>query len=166
MKTPNLEIERKFLIEMPDENFLSGVEGCRRVEITQVYTTDHIRLRRWAEAGRVTYVKTIKKHITDMTRIEIENEIEKAEYDTLLKTADPRLSPVSKTRYIIPFGGNLLEIDLFPFWKSQAYLEIELEGEDDKFTLPDYIKVIKEVTEDKRYRNYALAQKIPEEEEF
>lgn len=166
MSASDLEIERKILIKMPDETLLLSQPNCRRAEVVQTYTVDKVRLRRWEESGRVTYIKTFKKHITDLTRVEIENEISHKEYESLIKKADDRLRSISKTRYIIPFGGKTLEIDIFPFWKSQAYLEIELSSEDEEYSIPDYIKVIKEVTEDKRYRNYALAQNIPKEENF
>ena len=39
-----------------------------------------------------------------------------------------------------------------------------LKNEDEEFTLPEGIRVIREVTGDKRYRNYALAHEmLPED---
>ena len=162
-KDKNLEIERKFLIKYPDTAMLEGIKGARKIDITQTYTEGGARLRRWQEGDRVSYIKTVKTHITDLTRIELENEITKDEYEILLKEETSRLK---KTRYRIPFEGHLLEIDIFPFWKNQAFLEIELQSEEETFSIPEYITVIKEVTEDKAYRNYALSKKIPKEEIF
>ncbi len=162
-KTENLEIERKFLIKYPDVAMLEGFEDAQKVEIVQTYTLSGTRLRIWREGDKVSYIKTVKTHLTDLTRIEEESEISKEEYEELLKTAT---SELKKTRYRIPYGGHLLEIDLFPFWSKQAFLEIELDSEDEKFSIPDYLTVIKEITEDKSYRNYALSKKIPKEENF
>ena len=159
----NLEIERKFLIKYPDTAILESVKGAKKIDITQAYTACGTRLLRWQDGYMVSYIKTVKTHITDLTRIEIENEISKEEYESLLRE---ETSSLKKTRYRIPFENHLLEIDIFPFWQKQAFLEIELKSEDEAFSVPEYISVIKEVTGDKSYRNYALSKKIPKEEKF
>ena len=143
-----LEIEYKFLIKMPDENMLSALEGVRILKLSQTYTALGARARRIEENGNVTYIKTVKKHITD-------NEITKAEFDSLLEHREG--STVEKTRYVYPYKDKKIEIDVFPFWKSQAFLEVELENENEEFELPEFIEVIRDITEDKAYRNYALS---------
>ncbi len=163
MNTNNFEIERKFLIKYPDLTLIEGLDGANKVEITQTYLKSGTRLRIWKEGDNVSYIKTVKTHITDLTRIEEESEISREEYKTLIKDA---VSELSKIRYRIPFKNQLLEIDVFPFWSRQAFLEIELVSEKDEIFIPDYITVIREVTEDKAYRNYALSKKIPKEEIF
>ena len=55
---------------------------------------------------------------------------------------------------------------MYGFWEKQAILEVELDNENDEFELPPFIEVIREVTNDKAYRNYALSKKIPKEENF
>lgn len=161
-----LEIERKFLIKMPDEKQLSALERVAVAEIEQTYTTKGIRLRKWQEAGKTIYIKTEKKQVSDMTRIETESEITEEEYNTLFSFADPERKTLVKTRYRYPFCGKLIEIDVFPFWKKQAFCEVELESENETFSLPDFIEVIREVTSEKEYRNHALSKKIPQEENF
>ena len=156
-----LEIEYKFLIKMPDENMLSALEGVRILKLSQTYTTLGARARRIEENGNVTYIKTVKKHITDLVRLETENEITKAEFDSLLEHREG--NTVEKTRYIYPYKDKKIEIDVFPFWKNQAFLEVELENENEEFELPEFIEVIRDITEDKAYRNYALSKKIPKE---
>ena len=49
------------------------------------------------------------------------------------------------------------------FWKTQAFLEVELLDESDEVRLPDFIEVIRDVSADDRYRNSALAKEIPAE---
>ena len=71
---------------------------------------------------------------------------------------------IEKTRYAVPFNDFIIEIDVFDFWSDRAFAEIELKSEDEQFVLPDFIKVIKEVTFDKRYRNSALSRKIVRDE--
>lgn len=162
----HIEIERKFLIKMPDEEFLMGLDGCAVAHITQTYILGNARIRKWRENGKEIYIKTSKKKISEMSRIEEESEISKEEYKALLATADPDRKTIEKTRYAIPYNNKVLEIDVFPFWKNQAFLEIELESEQEEFSLPDFIKVIKEVTFESKYKNYSLSKNIPKEEIF
>ena len=50
-----------------------------------------------------------------------------------------------------------IEIDIYPFWKDIAIAEIELNDENQKIELPKKLNVIKEVTNDERYKNVQLA---------
>ena len=161
-----IEIERKFLIEMPDINFLMSLDGCAITKIFQTYTSNNIRIRKCIKDNKESYIKTIKRKISDMSRIEEESEITKEEYTALLAFADQGRKTLPKTRYAIPYNNKVLEIDIFPFWRKQAFLEIELESENEEFSLPDFINVIKEVTFESQYKNYSLAKNIPEEENF
>lgn len=157
----NLEIERKFLIRFPDTNLLESLAVFKKIIIDQTYLKNRTRIRRWTEDGKTVYIKTFKEKITELVRIERENEINKSEYDALMLEKDPERNTISKIRYRFPFKDKLMEIDIFPFWNDRAFLEIELESENDSFEIPAFIEVIKEVSFDIRYRNSALAKEIP-----
>ena len=60
-------------------------------------------------------------------------------------------------------NNKYFEIDIYPFSQNTAICEIELASEDETFEMPKYVKVIKEVTDDKRFSNYAFSKQIPEE---
>lgn len=47
--------------------------------------------------------------------------------------------------------------DIYPFWNDKAILEIELSDEKADVSFPDFIKFIKEVTDDDNYKNASLA---------
>ena len=158
------EIERKFLIEYPDTKKLCSIEGCKVMKISQSYIEGGLRIRRVQQEGKTVYIKTIKKHITDIKREEREWEIGEEEYFLELEKKAVGTSTIEKTRYAVPFKNFIFEIDVFDFWNDRAFAEIELNSENEQFTLPDFIKVIKEVTFDRRYRNSALAKKIITEE--
>ncbi len=159
----NYEIERKFLIKMPNISLLSENKDCKSVYIKQTYLKDKTRIRMLETDNKVVYIKTVKHKISDITRIENENEITKKEYDELLKLADPERQTIAKTRYKYPFMNKVLEIDIFPFWSDRAFLEIELEREDEDFSIPSFLEIIKEVTHEPLYTNYSLAKQIPKE---
>lgn len=173
METPGcgLEIERKYLIAFPDEAALLREAGCVKVSMKQVYLTRKEtgvsrRARRWEENGKVDYRYTEKRRISAVTREENEREISREEFEQFLNEADPACRVIEKTRYRIPYGGLLVEIDIFPFWKRQALLEVELESEQQAVCLPPYVTVLREVTEDESYTNRSIAREIPAEESF
>ena len=158
------EIERKYLIEYPDLNIL---ENYPKSEIAQTYlkTNDGMtsRVRKRTTNGVTKYIFTEKKRITDVKCIENERELSSEEYEELLKLADTERRTVIKTRYCIPFNGKVVEVDLYPFWSDRAIAEVEMENEDEAVTLPEFIKVIREVTAEKAYKNYSIAKEIPED---
>ena len=161
------EIERKFKIAMPSTEALLAMEGAQYSDIVQTYLLCEegvtSRVRRREGRGGVRYTATEKRRITAVTAVENERELSEEEYRALLETADPDLTPIEKRRITVPYGGYLLEVDIYPFWQNTAILEIELPSEDAAFTLPPAIRVIEEVTADYRYKNVSLARKIPEE---
>ena len=156
------EIERKFLIEYPDIERLENDSNCQKVEIIQTYLKsscdEEIRVRQRGEDGNYIYYKTIKKKIDDVKRIEIETRLSKDEYLTLLMDADITKRQIRKNRYCLTYESQYFEIDIYPFWNDKAILEIELTDEDKEIKFPEYLRIIKEVTEDEAYKNSSLAQ--------
>ena len=163
MNTSGLEIERKFLIRYPKESFLAGAFST--TEIVQTYlsapngVSERVR-KRW-DAEQCKYYHTEKIHISDMTRIEKEREINEAEYLALLERADSERRPIEKKRCCINYQGQIFEIDVYPFYTDRAIMEIELASETQEVVFPPEAEIIREVTNDKRYTNASMAQKIP-----
>lgn len=160
-----IETERKFLIAYPDINLLLSQKGIETKEIVQTYllsengVTD--RVRKVISNGTEFYVRTRKKRISDVSCFEEEKRITFEEYEKLLEKADKSLSAIIKTRHVFPFQDHIIEIDIYPFWNDRAILEVELTNETEAFGIPGFLSVIKEVTDDKRYKNARLAGEIP-----
>ena len=161
----NLEIERKFLIRYPAESVLKTIPACDRSAIVQTYlesepgVTRRVRMRSYCDGTK--YYKTEKIRRTTLTCDEFEGEITKNEYESLLESADKSRRPVKKERILLKSGNHTFEIDIYPFWGDRAIMEVELSAEDETFTVPAGIEIIKEVSDDKRYKNAALAKEIP-----
>ena len=161
-----LEIERKYLIRMPDEAFLRSQPGCQIWDIEQLYLENAAdgatrRLRKLVEKGETRCYYTQKQRIDAMTCIEDEREISVGEYEKLCLEADKTRHTIRKRRYRIPWQNRLLEIDIYDFWQDRATLEVELDDADESVTLPDWISLVREVTGDKRYTNRSLAKAVP-----
>lgn len=156
------EIERKYLIEYPDIEWLESNPTCQRIEIIQTYLNsdkgEEIRVRQRGVDGNYIYFKTIKKKVSDVKRVEIERRLSQSEYLKLLMESDTTKRQIRKTRYCLTYEGQYFEIDVYPFWKDKAIAEIELSDENVKIVFPKQIKVIKEVTDDEAYKNSSLAQ--------
>jgi 23S rRNA pseudouridine1911/1915/1917 synthase len=164
--TEKPEIERKYLIEYPDEQLLAAQPGCVIKQIVQTYLLcdkgETRRVRRAESAGEIVYTETRKRRVSDIQAMEDERTVTGEEYDALLKDADPDCRPIRKTRYCIPYKGRIAEVDVYEFWRDRATLEVELESEQECPVLPPYIKVIREVSADVRYKNARLARELPE----
>ena len=161
MNTNGLEIEHKYLIEYPDRDELLSAEGARSVFIEQTYLESDRsvteRVRRWSEGGETRYYHTVKRRVSDLTHLEDEAEITREEYLRLLERKRSGCDPIGKERIMIPFMGHIVEVDIYPFWNDRAVTEVETGSEDEEVKLPDFIRVIREVTSDGRYKNVSLA---------
>ena len=163
MNQNGYEIERKFLIQRPDDAWLEA--KCRGSHIIQTYLKSEApgyneRVRRREDKSAVVYTHTVKRRLSDLRREEREREISEEEYLTLQR-ADPERRVIEKRRYVLDYGGKAFEIDVYPFWQDKAVMEIELTDETETVKLPPEIEIIKEVTRDRRYTNAALAKAIP-----
>lgn len=162
------EIELKYLIAMPDVAWLRAQPGCEIWEIEQIYLTAQPgttrRIRSVVENGETRYYKTFKRRISALTAEEDEGLISREEYEAYRMEADPAKNVISKVRYRVPFEGQVLEFDVYPFWTDRAVMEIELESEAQQPKIPGWVKALKDVTADFRYKNVALAEAIPMDE--
>lgn len=157
------EIERKFLIEYPDIDFLSKIYDVDSTEIVQTYLSgdSSSRIRKRGRDGNYVYTMTVKQSITDVVRTENEKTLSEDEYNKILSERGEHT--VEKTRHCFPYENQLIEIDVYPFWNDKAILEIEMPSFDSQYYIPPEITVIREVTSEPRYRNAVISKKAPEE---
>lgn len=168
-----IEREKKFLIKVPSSwediaQLFDNIIDVKR--ISQTYLTakpgeQAVRVRRTIE-GLSGDLETVyhynQKKPTGETGAheEKEYEISKKEYENSLKKANPKKCAVEKTRFVFKWHDQVFELDLFKgHLKGLAILEIELESKDQKIELPDFLKILKEVTKNSNYNNFLLADK-------
>ncbi|MGN0674910.1 MAG: hypothetical protein ACI4KG_04120 [Oscillospiraceae bacterium] len=153
-----LEIERRWLVKIPE-----NIGEFESHYIEQAYLAPEKgfqgRIRRWDDK----FIYTEKARTgSSMTRIENEKEITETEYAELLKHTI--LNVIKKRRYIIPYDGLRFELDIFENTVESGYaiMEAELTDEKSEVKLPDFVEIIREVTEDSYYtnRNFASMDKI------
>ncbi|KNC82908.1 adenylate cyclase [Sphaeroforma arctica JP610] len=148
----NVEIERKYLVKSGWEKLVTESHIIRQGYLTQDRART-VRVRRKDDTGFLT----IKGISVGATRSEFEYAIPASDADDMLETLCFRPF-VDKVRHIYPDKENnvVWEIDEFKGENSGLIVaEVELESEDYKLTLPDF--VVKEVTGDVRYYNSQLS---------
>ena len=149
-----MEIERKYLPQgLPDWLELTG-----GVEIEQAYlcTSPTLRIRRMGD----DYILTVKQRVVAPSSAihhrEEEFMLDNGSYSRLLAKREGNV--VSKTRYKVPIGGLVAEIDVFHGVHDGLVL-VEVEFPDteaaDAFTPPAWFG--REVSGDRRFTNAFLA---------
>ena len=154
-----IEIERKFLVKMPTEEELKAC-GAAKSNIVQTYLRRlepkvERRVRQRGIGSEFSYYYTEKKILSGCSRSEVERRITKDEYLGLLVEG---IATLHKDRYCFFYENQYFELDVYPDWDNEAILEIELTEEGQDIKLPDWLSVIKEVTDDESYKNSALAR--------
>lgn len=156
------ELERQFLIEMPDLEVLGAMPNCELVQMIQTYLrsdADHeIRIRKVMGKGSA-YSYTEKEILGTHKRLVRRRRLTKQEYITLLAQADPERRQIVKTRYCLATLGHYYEIDVHPCWQDRAILKVDYSGDGSELVFPPEIKVIREVTEDREYDNEVIASR-------
>lgn len=167
-----LEKERKYLVRFPKSwsdlsdifNNLIDIKRISQTYLKPEGKEQAARIRKTVE-GLTGDTDTIyhynkKKPVETGVHEEEEYEIDKKEYNDYFKKANPDKIEISKIRFVFDYKGQIFELDVFkgPL-KGLAIMEIELKDMDDEVDLPPFLTVVKEVTEDKRYTNFSLADK-------
>jgi len=168
-----LEKEKKYLVKAPTSWEQLAVLLDHIVEIKRISQT-YLKAAPGEQSGRAR--KTIEglsgdtkvvyhynqKKPTGETGVHQEKEFEITgkKYQECLKHSNPDKCMVEKTRFVFNWHNQLFELDLFKgHLKGLAILEIELNDMDKPVELPPFLKIIKEITKDKRWNNFSLADK-------
>lgn len=167
-----LESERKFLVKFPTSwsalsEMFDDLIDVKRITQTYLEPIDNepsARVRKTIKGltgdTEIEYHFNQKEFVEAGVHKEKEHEITKAQYNKYLKDAHHDKVEVAKTRFVFKFNDQDFELDVFkgPL-KGLAILEIELKNIKNTVELPPFLKVIKEVTKDKKFTNFSLADK-------
>ena len=98
MNNNGFEIERKYLIRYPNLTILG--RNAEATDIVQTYLLcpepgSSERVRKRGADGEYVYTHTMKTRVSNMRRVEIENEISEREYNEYLRFADLLPAPLA-----------------------------------------------------------------------
>jgi CYTH domain-containing protein len=148
------EIERKYLVK---KDVYSVIDVIKPHQITQAYLVNEksksVRIRIMDDVAFLT----IKSDLIGITRKEYEYEIPVNEALSLIESFG--LKTLNKKRYKVDFNSKTWEIDVFDENLDGLVLaEIELQSEDEKFDVPEWIGL--EVTLNPEYLNANLINRL------
>ena len=152
-----MEIERKFLVKSLPEHLSEYPH--RHIKQVYVSTSPVIRAREKGE----DYILTVKGE-GFLQREEFELPLTKEQFKSLSAKAEGRA--IGKTRYLIPFGGHTIELDIFePPFDPLVLAEVEFESVEaaNAFRPPEWFG--EDVTNENEYTNAAISKKrlsVPE----
>ncbi|MGB5553872.1 MAG: CYTH domain-containing protein [Flavobacteriaceae bacterium] len=148
-----VEIERKFLVGSQDYK----KQAISQERIVQGFLNTHAeRTVRVRIAGDLAFL-TIKgkSNVMGTSRFEWETELSVNDAEQLLRLCEEDV--IEKTRYKIPLGNHVFEVDEFHGDNEGLTIaEVELKNEHETFTKPDWLA--KEVTGDIQYYNSCLSK--------
>lgn len=151
-------VEKKYLISMPDVEQLMKNKQCRKVHVKQHYIIDETRqekekivLRR--ENNKNFYYKVVKKN-----KVKYSNSITADKYINKLEDENKKFYHIHKDRYYYIFDSRCIKIDVFPFWKDKAILEVDVLNNRENIKFPKFVHIIEDVTDNEAYKNYYLAE--------
>ena len=177
--TKNTEAEFKFLVSALPDKF------DEKLEIVQIYF-DHTKKMQFVKAlfgveniddidtARIRSIKTKNNQSYFVTikskglfeRKEYEKQISKSLYDFLMEDA---MSAIHKNRYVVYIDKYKLEFDEYKNKQGLVTCEVEVENKNIKQQYDEIIKIInnlgicaKNITENEKYKNNNLAEKIIE----
>ena len=146
------EIERKFLVTGSEWKALAPGTVYRQGYLSTVKERT-VRVRTVGEKGFLT----IKGVTTGVSRSEFEYEVPAADADAMLDALCER-PLIEKTRYRIPLGAHVWEVDEFHGDNEGLVVaEVELGSADEKPELPAWVG--EDVSSDPRYFNSNLVKK-------
>ena len=166
MATP-IEIERKYVIRMPDIDILKHRADYTVSEIRQTYlesepdVTHRVRMRVYGD--KVVFTETRKIRIDKISSHEDEREIDECTYKEFLTRIKKGTRTLTKTRHTFCALTGTFEVDIYPEWQRSCILEIELPSRETEVEIPSFISVIKEVSGDKKYTNASMSKEFPKE---
>lgn len=167
-----LEVEKKYLVRMPSSwadlaELFDDLVDVKR--ISQVYLKPNDkgispRVRKTVQ-GLLGETEAIfhhnqKKFMETGVHEETEYEISKDEYQKSLKNQHPDKTELKKTRFVFKYHDQCFELDIFKgALGGLAILELELEDKDQEVYLPPFLKIVEDITADKRFNNFNLASR-------
>lgn len=163
-----VEIERKYIIKMPDFAVLRSQSDHTESEILQIYLPskqgETRRIRRRTYNGNTVCTETRKVRIDSISSNETEREISINEFLMLSKNALNDRNHIIKTRHTFVLYNQLYEIDVYPQWCKTAIMETELESREIEAKIPSFIEIVREVTGNKAYSNAGMSKEFPKED--
>ncbi len=160
LEEKEIKKQKKYLVDLETTNLDEIISNSKKAKISQTYLESdpsvEKRLRKTIIGGVKSYTYTIFKTLDDGRKIKISEEsISKKMYKKLLEFQDTKKKIIEKDRYYFSYQGQYFMLDIIDGF---GILEINVDN-DDKITIPPFISVLEDVTDNHDYLNTNIANK-------
>ncbi|MBO7697478.1 MAG: hypothetical protein J6S38_00425, partial [Erysipelotrichaceae bacterium] len=120
-----------------------------------------IRMRKTGDV--VMYSYSDAKYLSTNERIKTDSVLTERQYNEYFMQVDKNLNVLDKMRYSFIDDDSFYKVEVFDFDKTKGILAVDVPLDGSEIKIPDYIHVIRDVTDDVNFKNYYLAssQKYP-----
>ena len=153
----------KYLIEIDEDTIekIKNEANYSNMHIEQDYLVstngNERRIRRRDRNGTSLYSYSEARYISNNERVKKDKVLSEREYFEYKAEVDKNLKSINKDRHSFISNNMFYKLDIFDFDKSKGILAVQASKNDD-IKMPSYIKVIKDITDERSYKNYHLAQ--------
>lgn len=154
---------KKYLIDV-DENLLATLKDMNSdyTHIVQHFLKStpgtEKRIRRREKGDSTLFYYSDANMLTPFTRIKTDRIISERQYKDYLIEIDPNLGAIDKERYSFTYKNHFFRLDIFDFDQSKALLSAQIIQSDESIELPEFVNVLKDVSDIVNYKNYYLAK--------
>ena len=154
----------KYLIEVDDELLkkIAGEANYSESHIVQHYLRSENgyerRIRSRQTGEDIMYSYSEANYLSTNERVKVDKVLTERQYKDYFHEVDTDLNVIDKMRYSFISNGIFYKLDVFDFDTSKGILSIDEPADEGDIVLPDYIRVVKDVTGDLNYKNYYLAK--------
>lgn len=158
-----IQVFKKYLIEVTPEL----IDHLTRINAPKTHIIQHYlksqsgterRIRTRQKDGNMICYYSEATMLTPSTRIKKDRIISNGQYIDYSLEIDTNLHAIDKERYSFYYGSLFFKLDIFSFDHTKALLGVQLPDGTEEITLPDFINVIKDVSDIVNYKNYYLAK--------
>lgn len=157
-----LHSQRKYLIQKPSLEQLAqytsfSVTHVMRTYLNQSDSGVERRILQVGQNGDFVYYYSERRALPNGEVVEQEEHIDEKNYLALLMDADTRFHPLGCKQISFIYHNQNFRIDLYPFSQDRAVMQIDLTTASPQAVLPDFLSVLRDVTDDPAYRSYAIS---------
>ena len=156
-----IQNQRKYLVKNVDLDKLKD-NHLVKLELEQYFTDisdgEDTMIRKVTKDGKNIYSKITKRNtLIDHERMTTSRLIHEADYREAVASLD---EPICKVRYCFTYNKQYYRLDIFDKPSDLMILEAEMTNDNKKLSIPDFIEVDRDITDDINYRNVNLYKKV------
>jgi len=159
-----VEVFKKYLVEVDNDTIekIKLEQNLSFFKITQNYLRSNgpieRRIRKREKNGSTLYYYSESQTISTSERIKKDRILSERQYFEYVNEIDKDIPAIEKERYSFIYNNHFFKLDIFDFDKSKGLLAIQIPEIAEEAKMPEYIKVIKDVSENVYYKNHNLAK--------